>query len=379
MKRYGNPLEVEEYFADGSVSQSYLKNLIKGIDHLGQDEKTMYYEEKGHFIIGSAVDVWITQGVGEYNQQYYTASEKKPSDTMMSMVRMIFDYSMLDEEPTGELLADIEDAVILESLNHHKYQARWKEETRLAAILRDGHEYFEELKLAHGKQILSPNDSTLVHSIVMSVESGKYTGSYLRDSPTVDVYFQVPIYFEYEGIPCKALLDILRVDKEFKTLEPIDLKTMGGFTAEFPWAVRSRRYDFQAAFYTEAVRSLTIGYGRCEPLKTFVEGYQIKMFKFIVETTHSKSDKLTGEFAVYTGKPLCYRLSNKQLILGKHGRPAAVTFATPTKVETVQAFEISHKAIHGFEYALTLHTWHLINGFQEDRHVAESDGVILID
>jgi hypothetical protein len=94
MIRYGNPQEVEEYFADGSVNQSYLKNLIKGVDHLGKDEKTMYYEEKGHFIIGSAVDVWLTQGVANYNAQYFTAGEKKPSPTMMSITQMIFDGMM---------------------------------------------------------------------------------------------------------------------------------------------------------------------------------------------------------------------------------------------------------------------------------------------
>jgi hypothetical protein len=280
------------------------------------------------------------------------------------------------------MLNEVSEGIILNALDYHKYQGRWKPETRIAAVVESASEYFEELKMAHGKQILSPNDSVLIHSIVMSLQSNGRTAEYLRDSEHIDVYFQVPIYFNIKGVPCKALLDILRVDRQNKTLEPIDLKTMGGFTAEFPWAVRSRRYDFQAAFYSAGLNALVHQQAECEPLEVDVAGYQVKAFKFIVETTHTSLNKLSGEFQTYTGKPLCFRVSQDMLYLGKAGRPECVTIAAPVKIfgNTVQAVEIKHKPIHGYIYALDLHTWHNEHGFDEDRHVADSpEGVILLE
>lgn len=379
MIKYGNPQEVEEYFGDGSANQSYLKNLIKGVDFLGEKEEDLYYKEKGHFTIGSAVDVWITQGKMEYDRQYYVMSDKKPSDAMMSMVKMVFDQSCFDEEAYDGELASIHPDVLLDALNYHKYQARWKEETRLNKVVEEGSEYFEELKKAHGKKLLSSKEDSLTHNIVMSLQSGEYTADYFRDSPTVDVYFQVPVYFEYNGIPCKILLDMLRVDKEFKTIEPIDLKTMAGFTVEFPWAVRARRYDFQGAFYTEGLMALVQGHAKCDKLEIDVTNWQVKMFKFIVETTHTVTNKLTDEVMYFTGKPLVFRMSKNMMEMGKKGRPELVVVGGTNDVDRdIDMYDMIHNPIHGFEYGLGLHEWHTEHGFEKDRDVHLSQGVILL-
>ena len=76
----------------------------------------------------------------------------------------------------------------------------------------------------------------------------------------IDVYYQLPIYFEYRGIACKALLDMLFVFKDIdgKVLSVllVDLKTMAGLTINFGiTSFKSFRYDIQAAWYTEALRS----------------------------------------------------------------------------------------------------------------------------
>ena len=384
---YGNPVEVEEYFADLSTNQSYLKQLIKGVDNLGEKEEDLYYKEKGHFVIGGAVDVYITQGVENFNAQYHISTGKKPSDAIMSMVQMIFDNNISDETSTQSPLEDFGQD-ILEALDFHKYQSRWKEETRINKVIEEGANYFSELQEAYGKKVLSHSEYQLISSILMSISTGKYTAQYFKDSKNVDIYYQVPIYFEYMGVPCKALLDIVRIDKENKTIEPIDLKTMSGFTVQFPNAVKSFGYNFQAAFYLEAVKSLVNKTAKCDKIKILLTGYKILPFKFIVETTHTVTNKLTEETRYFTGKPLVYQLSDEQIKTGKEGRPEIRVIGSNRRLknevdfeenDTVRLWDIPYKAILGFEDGLRLHHWHSENGFEEDKSTTEAGGIILVE
>ena len=381
---YGNKEEIEDYFADPSINQSYLKQLIKGVEHLEEKEEVLYFKEKGHFVIGGAVDVFVTQGNTNFDEQYHVATDKKPSDTIMSIVRMIFDGEITDGEATTLELNDFGQE-ILESVAYHKYQPRWKEETILKNIIETGSEYFEELKEAHGKNILSPLEKDITDHILMSWRSSKYTAPYFQDSLEVDIYYQVPIYFDYEGVPCKVLLDIVRVNTLLKTIEPVDLKTLGGFTSTFPYSVKSFGYNFQASFYTEGLKAFIQGRGKCDKLSviTDIEKYTVQSFKFIVETTHTVTNKLTSETRFYTGRPLVYRLSEEQMELGKYGNPEMYVpthSKASNKAELARPVKpIKYKEILGFTQALDLYKWHLENGFEEDKNIVESGGTITIE
>ena len=375
MIRYGNPEEVIEYFADGSANQSYLKQLIKGVEHLEEKEEVLYFKEKGHFLFGSAVDVWITQGKANYDKQYYESGGKKPSDSIMSMVRMVFDSLLnANQEVPGEHLIDVNSGYIVAALDYHKYQSRWKPETRINKVVEEGALYFEELKESHGKTILSAEESNVVWKIVMSLQTHKYTERFFKDDKNMDIFYQVPIYFMTSDVPCKALLDMVIVNHTEKKVFPIDIKTLGGFTSEFPWSVKSRGYNFQAAFYTEALLELKERMART--IKGFpdISEYQIMPFKFIVETTKTWKNVLTDVVTYYQGKPLVYELSRAQMRLGRDGRPAYTTTGR-TLFETIR---IEHKEIVGFKKALNLHKWHMDNGFEEDKEVIENQGVILV-
>lgn len=392
MIRYGNPQEVVDYFADGSVNQSYLKQLLKGVDTLGKKEEVLYFEEKGHFKIGSAVDVWITQGKAQYDAQFYCSENSKISDAIKSMVKMVFDATMFDEKPYDEALESVSEDLILESLDYHKYQLRWKEETRIDKIVTEGAEYFESLKEAHGKEILTEIEGNLVHSIVMSINSGKYTAEYFKDSKDIDIYYQVPIFFTYMDIPCKILVDMIRVDRVNKTVEPIDIKTLGDNTVNFPWAVKARGYHMQGVFYSVGLVMLLADDATCG-VDMKISGYSKHNFKFIVETTKVETNALTGETRFFTGKPLVYQLSDEMLGLALSGRPelsvvgSTGSFLNPTlgmsvmdmSNEEAKVYPIKHRAIKGIKDAIELHKWHTEHGFDEDKSVAESGGVILVE
>ena len=137
------------------------------------------------------------------------------------------------------------------------------------------------------------------------------------------------------------------VNHRNKTIQPIDIKTMGDYTINFPTSFFRRRYDIQAAFYTEAIMS-------SDRLNEYSK-YTILPFKFIVEST------------IDIGKPLVFTCSDDILDRGKYGTP----------IEKINKHILRGK--DGFVQALKLYKWHLENGFEEDKVVVENEGNLLLD
>ena len=388
MIRLGKQEEIDAYFEREAASQSFLKQLCKGVAYTKRDEKTMYYEEKGHLIIGSAIDDRISLGKTVFEEKYYVSSDNKPSDAIMSMVQQVFDHAVIVTDEIGNVktLHDWNSA-ILDSANDHKYQVRWKDETRVSKIQEAGYDYFEELKEAFGKQILSPIENTIVGNIHMAWQSNPYTSEYFA-STTKHIYMQVPIYFEFMNIDCKALLDMVIYDPEKNTLQPIDFKTMSESTDMFPKSLRRFGYNFQAAFYTEALKQLVAdNVDGADSVRTIRgleqvtnEDTTVLPFKFMVETTGFKVNKMTEEIQYMQGSPLMYTLSKEQMKMGKYGRPELVVMGSTeiTNEPKVHLYPIIHREILGFKQAIDLFIWHSANGWEIDKKVVECGGDILI-
>jgi len=387
MIRLGLQKEVDEYFTRSEVSQSFLKALCKGVAFTHRDEKEMYYEEKGHLVIGSAVDDKISMGEEAFKQKYFTSEKAKPSDAVMSMVQQVFDHTV--EVLNGELppgtLHDYGNAV-LDSANDHKYQLRWKEPTRISKVQELGFEYFEELKEAFGKQILSVIENTIVNNIEMSWRTHPYTAQYFNhQADHIHIFYQVPIYFECMNVDCKCLLDVVIVNTKANTIQPIDFKTTGDNPIMFPKSVGRFGYNFQASFYTEGLKALVLGFGVesiPELMAVTNSDTEILPFKFMVESTEHKVNKITEEVTYYQGSPLMYTLSSGQIDLGKYGRPElhSSTHSRASNAEEAlrPVYPIIHREILGFIQALDLVIWHSFNGFEVDKKVVEAEGDILI-
>lgn len=386
MIRLGRREEVEEYFEKQAVSQSFIKALLNGVDFINHDnEKNLYYEEKGHFIIGSGVDVQITQGQIEYDNQYHHFSNNKPSDTIMSIVNKVYDdfnFEGLDPEQYPRLL-DLRD-LILESCDAHKYSTGWKEETRINKIIEGGSSYFNELITCNGKQITSDIENQVISNIVMSFKTHKHTSHYFKDEG-FDIFYQIPIYFKQNGVYCKVLIDMLLVDHKNKQLQPIDLKTMSGKTRDFPKSLKKMRYDIQASFYTQGLSWLSWSkneaYTPIIELEDSIKGkaYKINPFKFIVETTDYKENKITGDVAYYQGTPLVYVVSKYTMLIGKSGKPELNVFGYDNDGEEVKEYPIVFQEVKGWWQGLELYKWHEQNGYEYDKEVFENNGKLLIN
>lgn len=343
-----------EYFEHQSVSQSRLKALlIHPLLYNRVDDSELYYEEKKHFIIGDGVDILVTQNQEVYDSKFHVSRlENKPSDTIKSIVNMVFD-NVVERFGTVERITMIDyREIILDACDNHVYQVRWNEDTRVNKIC-EAWQYWEDLKLALGKQVISIEEDALISSVVMSLKTSEATAPYFIENRGQEILYQLPIFFEYEGVECKALLDMVKIDHNNRTIQPIDIKTMGDHTINFVKSLKKRRYDIQAAFYTQALEKWKIenGYGM----------YLILPFKFIVEST------------INVGTPMVFTMDTSLLNIGKYGRQALSIKAT----DGYEAIRIEE--IKGFAQLIELYKYYTENGFEIDQIVREHNSEFTID
>ena len=344
--------EVQKYFESESISQSKLKLLlVSGEAFLNVREPELFFEEKTHFLIGSAVDDWITMGDEYFKNNYYVSElETKPSSKVMSIIQRYydlvkdFDVSQMDNET-------LDDHLFI-SICEHEYQSNWKKETRINKVLDEGTTYLLELKGSKDKTILSQEDFVTISGIVKTLTEHPYTAMYFdigdNQFSNIDVFYQLPIYFKFDKIKCKALLDMVHVDNEVKTITPFDIKTIGDYTKYFDKQSKRRRYDIQASWYTKALEAW-----RDEHYKD----YEILDFRFIVASTTQQCD------------PLVFETNQFFLDAGQHGTYTLSQGGTNNNFTKTTCHE--HE---GWRQLLSKYNWHVENGFDKDWENTHNQG-----
>jgi len=366
--------EVQEYYGSDALGQSKLKLLL---GDLGSFHKE-FDSSAEHFMIGSAVDCILTNSLEAFNEEYYISEvDKLPSETVIEILKLVYedvlqDYAEHLEVITGqdnplpvtsfhEFVGELGNwgAYILDACEKTGWQPRWGADAKLKNIVEPSSAYFLDLCLGFGKTVISQTQNNTIKSIVHSLQSNPRTASFFdrdfyEDMPDLTVYYQFPIYFEYRGVNCKALLDMVFVyrteEGKIIAVVGVDLKTMNGNTFYFPSSVRARRYDIQAAWYTLAL------------YKHFAvpEGSDvIKPFQFVVESTS------------YQGKPLNFIVDSSLLNIGRYGKKALTLVDTNLFTEGAQNATLQQSVL-GFEDLLDLYIYHSENGFSEERQIQEA-------
>lgn len=367
--------EVLEYYESSALGQSKLKRLLGDLGSFHKEEDS----SAEHFVIGSAVDCILTNSREAFNQEYYISEvEKLPSETVVGILQSVHedllqDYAehlevVLDQEepkpvtPFVEFVGDLKDhpAYILDACDRAEWQSRWGADAKLKNIIEPGTEYFMDLCKAFGKRVISKSQANIINAIVASLENNPRTSAFFdrvsfEALPHITIYYQFPIYFEYRGVQCKALLDMVIVERDIEgkilSITGIDLKTMNGNTYYFPSSIKARRYDIQAAWYTLALHSHF-----AVPDGSDV----IKPFQFVVEST------------TYQGKPLNFIVAKSLLDMGRFGRRAISLHETDMFNGDGMASAIIQQQVLGFEQLLDLYIYHSENGFNEEREIQEA-------
>lgn len=317
----GSLEDVKNYFADESLNQSTLKDLEGGLDaFLAAQEKNKKKAEsdspeKIYFIIGGAVDVTLTGPENAFEESYYVSKVDKPTESITKVVDLVY-RTLLETGDTLHNGLDVYEEAIIAACEVTEYQKGWKMETKVNKIVKEGSLYFQDLLKGAGKTIIGKETNSIIQNIINSLKTNPRTkGFFDRDffayNPHhIDIYYQLPIYFTIKDVKCKALLDIVIVEKNASgdviNVYPIDLKTRFGFTFNFPDSVRKRRYDLQGAWYTDALLASDARSPLPFPFDKVSEK-NMKDFQFVVESSTSP------------GKPLIFELSQDYLNVGRSG------------------------------------------------------------
>lgn len=311
--------QIKEYHERIGINQSSLKVFNdEGVQAFADQQRDLlsrddlYYEEKKHFIIGSAVDCKLTHAEDVFDKLYFSSKlTKKPGDKAMSVIRLAFDKALVNFPLGPDMELKLYKKEVYEAANEEQYymnraKPTMEEDGRIEYLLKDnGQAYWSDLYLAIGKQILSTEELTIAEGIAMSMKTHSTTRHLFQDSPDSDLVFQLPMYWEYEGIDCKGMIDELYIDHRRKRIMPIDFKTLGDYILKFNKAVRKRRYDLQGSYYSFGLKANLAALS--ELIGKDVRDYSIANFAFVVGST------------IRSSCPVIYPLDDIVLSYGENG------------------------------------------------------------
>ena len=212
----------EEYRADKALSYSTLAKYERG----GFNSLSTLFDkvESPSLTFGSAVDAIITGGQQEFEDRFVVAEFPSIPDSIMSIVKDLFnkykeDYTRLDSIP--------EDKVIQAAVEAN-YQNNWKPETRAKVIKEKGSEYYSLLYISEGKTLLDTQTYQDICNAVDSLKNSSSTKYYFaEDNPfePIERCYQLKFKANIDGINYRCMFDLLLINYEEKTIQPIDLKT----------------------------------------------------------------------------------------------------------------------------------------------------------
>jgi len=342
--------EVDAYFEQDRASQSHTKTILKGVaeyvKYSGSEEE-LHYKEKASWVKGSAIDCMLTGEDGEFEKTHHiSAIEVKPSEIEMQVLHVVFDELNDNDVVMETSLGDCKDMIELAAGDVDWYKGK-PGEKRINTLVQKYTPYFNDLKLAIGKQVLSMGEKGLVDKVVKSLREHPRTAKYfdrerMKSAKNIDFYFQLKGEFELDGWECKFLSDLVVVHKnekgEITKIQPVDLKTMAGHTIDFPKSIRQWRYDIQAMWYkTGIAQHFDVDVSIIEPMI------------FVVESTTD------------IGSPAVFQLDAEYEMSAYTGRAASV----------VDGVVIQNK-VQGIQYALEMLAYYRDHDFQEDWRLIET-------
>lgn len=302
---------VKAYFDSPAVNNSTLSQVFnpRWIEWKLQNRE-VEDQDKRVYRIGSAVDCLLTDPE-RYSKEFFIFSESKPSGLMGKFIDAI-KIDVLTETEDPLQIAEIETAfkIAYEISGYKKSYAAVK-----SAFLGDEKfcAYHRARMLSKGRTIISTDEMTEVECAVNSIKEVGILREYfnLNKPIGIETILQCPIYFEYKGLQCKALLDGLVIDHTKKLIMPFDLKTTGSSVMEFSESFWKYGYYRQFAFYTIGLHQ------NPHTLELLNQGYRIgypERHGFVAIVAPKKENSGDGAIA--------YRVSPEQLRIGLNGGEA---------------------------------------------------------
>lgn len=319
----------EQYLESTAVSQSRLKKLLLHPQmYLNAYSNSELDEPKETSVIGDAVDLILTQGDDVFHNSFFITDAERPTAQMGDFVWNLY---INRHDSNAEQIAY--DTVGFKRDKIEKVRERFNLEGRM---------YYEALVEAEQKTTISTHQMSKINAIVDSLRTNPFTADWIVGNENIELHKQVVLDFEYLGVRCKGLVDLIAVDRKRCIVYPIDIKTSSSSTGLWGHTMFWKfRYDIQAAFYSYGIKNS----GLLEKLGCD----KVHPFRFIVENQD------------FPGNPLVYQIGDTIAHLGQFGGTA------------------EGRVYEGFHQAIERYKWHTENDlWQYPMHDYLNNGIRII-
>ena len=244
------------YYQDSRINNTAIKSYIKdGIIGLKTvlDSKLEYEVTSDALQRGSAVDIFLTSGKEAFDNAYYVADLPNISDKPKLIIEQLLDTIVVDpaRKATFEGVIDVAFSIAKE----FGYRGNIKNDiTYKDWLIRDCKPYYDARIAAGTRTVISVEDKMFIDKTILKFQTA-FPYIFNNVNPDIDVYFQLPVYGTLENVECKALLDIVVVNKNRKAVYIFDLKTTDRLI-QFIYVFNKLLYNVQATVYTKLAKQL---------------------------------------------------------------------------------------------------------------------------
>lgn len=260
-----------EYRADPALSYSTLAKF----ERKGRFNAlpTLFEKDSSPSLtFGSLVDCLLTGSAEEFSQQFLVAEFPKISDTLQLIAQTLFakygkavdedSDDMFDEALFFATVEEIPDALISEVGKQCNFWANDKYDGVRAKKVREGgiSEYYKLLVLADGKDVINQKDMDDAYAAIEALRSSDNTAFFFAPNNTgvdgIERLYQLKFKGEdpVTHVKYRSMADLIVVDYNAKTIQPVDLKTSSHFEWEFHKSFVDWRYDIQARLYWRNIK-----------------------------------------------------------------------------------------------------------------------------
>lgn len=262
----------EQYRADSALSYSVLARYEKsGFNCLD----TLFDKlDTPSLTFGSAVDSLITGGRKEFDERFIVADFPAISPSVLQIVKMLF----VKHNDKCDRLDDISDKDIIDLTEVVKFYPNWRPQTRAKAIKEQGDKFYRLLYLAKDKTVLDSQTYLDVLKTVDALKTSNVTKWYFQeDSPfeNVERLYQLKFKAKLNSVMYRCMADLIIVDHDAKTVQPIDLKTSSKKEWDFFKSFIEWNYAIQARLYWRIIRA-------CMDADENFKDYKLLPYQFIV-------------------------------------------------------------------------------------------------
>lgn len=311
----------EVYRADSALSYSTLATYERGgfneLEHLFDKKETP------SLTFGSAVDSIITGGKEEFDAKFMVAEFPSISDAYIVIAKELFNkYGGLHH-----FINEIEDNLILELALSYNFQSNWKDTTKVKVIKEKCEEYYNLLYLSGVKTILNTQTYNDINNSVRALKNSSSTKFFFADNspfiPEIDRQYQLKFKARLDGIMYRCMVDLLVIDYNNKTIQPIDLKTSSHTEWDFYKSFIQWNYQIQARLYYRIISEVVKN-------DVFFKDFTVLPYKFIIvnkktltplvwdcdftvatgDLVFGKDSQIIMRDPCTIGEELCYYLSN---------------------------------------------------------------------